>query len=372
MDRATLATRIAQARGHEPADLVLKGGHVFDLATGALIAGDVAICGDTIVGTGATWHGRREIAVSGAILVPGFIDTHLHIESSLVTPFEFDRCVTPLGVTTAICDPHEIANVVGLEGLRYFLEASRQTVMDIRVQLSSCVPSTTMETAGATLSAADLATLAGHPRALGLAEMMNYPGVLAADPGCLDKLAAFAGRPRDGHCPLLSGRDLDAYCAAGIGSDHETTTEAEALDKLRKGLRVFVREGSVSKDLAALLPLITERHAPRMAFCTDDRNPLDIAEHGHIDHMIRTAIAGGASPLAAYRMASLSGAEAFGLGDRGLIAPGWRADIVAVDTLETCRARLVLAGGRVVDDALFATRGSVAPIALTLRSVRST
>lgn len=357
-----LRRRIAQGRGTEPADLVLKGGRIFDLVTGSTLAGDVAICGDTIVGTGASYTGSLEIDVSGLTIVPGFIDTHLHIESSLVTPFEFDRCVCPRGVTTAICDPHEIANVIGLDGIRYFLEASAHTVMDVRVQLSSCVPSTEMETAGARLTAMDLSPLADHPRVIGLAEFMNYPGVLAADPGCLDKLAAFGGRHIDGHCPLLAGRDLNAYCAAGVRTDHETTRAEEALEKLAKGMRVLIREGSVSKDLAALMPLITERLSPYIAFCTDDRNPLDIAEHGHIDHMIRTAIAAGASPLAVYRAASHSGAMAFGLRDRGLVAPGLRADLVALDDLATCRPSLVIANGRIVDDALFAARCPVLPV----------
>lgn len=359
---AELATRIAQGRGDAPADLVLRGGRVFDLVTGTLIDGDVAICGDTIVGTGAAYEGVRIIDVGGAVLVPGFIDAHLHIESSLITPYEFDRCVTPRGVTTAICDPHEIANVIGLEGIRYFLDASASTVMDIRVMLSSCVPSTDMETAGARLDAADLAALSDHPRVLGLAEFMNYPGVIHGDPGCLAKLAAFAGRHIDGHAPLLSGRDLNAYITAGIRTEHEATSAAEAVEKLRKGLRVLIREGSVSKDLHALSPVLTETTAPYMAFCTDDRNPLDIAEHGHLDHSIRTAIALGCSPLAVYRAASLSAAEAFGLKDRGLIAPGRRADIVALDSLESCRAQLVVCGGVVVDDAAFAARTVVAPV----------
>lgn len=369
MTRPDLADLISQGRGAVPADLVLKGGRVLDLVTGDLAVMDVAICGDTIVGTHADYSGVREIDCAGRILVPGFIDTHLHIESSLVTPYEFDRCVTPRGITTAICDPHEIANVCGLEGIGYFLDAAGKTVMDIRVQLSSCVPSTHMETAGARLEAADLLPLIDHPRVIGLAEFMNFPGVLAGDPGALAKLEAFRGRHIDGHAPLLAGRDLNGYIAAGIRTEHEATTAAEAREKLAKGMRVLIREGSVSKDLHALAPLITERLSPYIAFCTDDRNPLDIAEHGHIDHMIRTAIGLGAPSLAVYRAASLSAAEAFGLKDRGLIAPGKRADIVVLDSLESCRAQLVLAGGVRADAAAFAARGTTEPVGR--RSVRA-
>jgi adenine deaminase len=363
MTHAPLADRIDQGRGVTPADLVLKGGRVFDLVTGDLVETDVAICGDTIVGVFGRYSGRREIDVAGRILVPGFIDTHLHIESSLVTPFEFDRCVAPRGITTAICDPHEIANVCGLTGIRYFLEASACTVMDIRVNLSSCVPSTHMETAGARLEAADLIPLMDHPRVIGLAEFMNFPGVLMKDPGCLAKLEAFRGRHIDGHAPLLRGRDLNGYIAAGIRTEHEATTAEEGLEKLRKGMRVLIREGSVSKDLAALACLLTERFSPYLCLCTDDRNPLDIAEHGHLDHMIRTAIAMGQPALAVYRAASLSAAEAFGLKDRGLIAPGKRADIAVIESLEGCRASLVLCGGVVADAAAFAARAGVEPVA---------
>ena len=363
MPNAALAARIAQARGTQPADLVLKNARVYDLITGDLTETDVAICGDTIVGTHGTYHGSREIDLTGQIVVPGFIDTHLHIESSLVTPFEFDRCVTPHGVTTAICDPHEIANVAGLPGIQYFLDASVLTLMDIRVQISSCVPSTHMETTGATLLAADLMPLRDHPRSLGLAEFMNYPGVVHQDPAAMAKLAAWQGRHIDGHAPLLSGADLNAYIAAGIRTEHEATALPEALEKLRKGMRILIREGSVSKDLHALAPLLTERHSPYLCFCTDDRNPLDIAEHGHLDYIIRTAIALGAPPLAAYRAASLSAAEAFGLKDRGLIAPGKRADIAVIDGLATCNVTRVFAGGVEATDAAFAARKTIAPIA---------
>ena len=363
MMRAALSDRIDQGRGVVPADLVLKGGRVFDLITGALELTDVAICGDTIVGVFGSYSGRREVDMAGQILVPGFIDTHLHIESSLVTPFEFDRCVTPHGVTTAICDPHEIANVCGLTGIQYFLDASTRLVMDLRVQLSSCVPSSHMETTGARLEAADLIPLMHHPRTLGLAEFMNYPGVLMQDTAALAKLQAWSGRHIDGHAPLLSGRDLNAYLSAGIRTEHEATSYAEGLEKLRKGMRVLIREGSVSKDLLALAPLLTERHAPYLCFCTDDRNPLDIAEQGHLDYIIRTAIALGASPLSAYRAASLSAAEAFGLKDRGLIAPGKRADIVVLGSLEACDVAKVFAGGVEVTAAAFAARGTIPPVA---------
>ncbi|MCB5408493.1 adenine deaminase [Pseudogemmobacter faecipullorum] len=364
-----LADLIDQGRGVARADLVLKGGRFFDLITGELVESDVAICGDTVVGTFGRYEGRREIDVSGQILVPGFIDTHLHVESSLVTPFEFDRCVGPRGVTTAICDPHEIANVCGLTGISWFLDCAERLLIDLRVQLSSCVPSTHMETAGAVLEAADLLPLMDHPKVIGLAEFMNFPGVLHKDPGCMAKLGAFRGRHIDGHAPLLRGKDLNGYIAAGIRTEHEATSAEEALEKLRKGMRVLIREGSVSKDLEALAPILTERHSPYLCLCTDDRNPLDIAEHGHLDHMIRRAIELGCSPLAVYRAASLSAAEAFGLKDRGLIAPGKRADIVVIDSLEGCHASRTFAGGTELTEAAFAAREILEPVAR--RSVKA-
>ncbi len=355
---------IDQGVGRKPADIVLKGGRFFDLVTGELVASDIAISGDRIVGTCGDYQGQEEIDIAGRIVVPGFIDTHLHIESSLVTPHEFDRCVLPLGITTAICDPHEIANVLGTEGIQFFLDSAMETIMDIRVQLSSCVPATHLETAGADLPVERLVPFRQHPKVIGLAEFMNFPGVIHKDPVCLAKLDAFQGGHIDGHAPLLRGNDLNGYLAAGIRTDHECTTAEEALEKIRKGMHILVREGSVSKDLQALMPIITERLSPFLALCTDDRNPLDIAEQGHLDHMIRTAIATGVEPLAIYRAASISAARAFGLSDRGLVAPGWRADLVVLDSLQNCKAQLVFAAGRLVTDKLFAQRKPVEPVGL--------
>lgn len=359
-----LADIIDQARGKVPADLVVKSVGILDLTSGEVTVGDIAIAGDRIVGIHETYQSAMEIDGRGLVAVPGFIDSHVHCESTLVPPLEFDRCVTPRGTTTAICDPHEICNVLGLTGLKYFLECAAVTVMDLRVQLSSCVPATHLETSGARLEAEDLLPFKHHPKVLGLAEFMNVPGVLNKDPAVLAKLSAFSDVQIDGHSPLLSSYDLNAYIAAGVRNCHETTSAAEAREKLAKGMQVLVREGTVSKDLAALSELITTERAPFLSLCTDDRNPLDIAEEGHVDYLIRAAIGRGVRPLDAYRAATWSAARHFGLFDRGLVAPGQRADIVLLEDLATCKVHSVICRGAPVTPDRFRARPDVTPVGL--------
>ncbi|CAO3452931.1 Adenine deaminase (EC 3.5.4.2) [Azospirillum argentinense] len=366
--RDDLKTRIGQALGETKADLVIKNTRFLNVVTGETAAGDIAICGDRIIGTYESYDGVEEIDGSGLTVVPGFIDTHVHCESTCVTPMEFDRCVLPRGTTTAICDPHEICNVLGEKGLRYFLDCAEGTALDLRVQLSSCVPATELETSGARLEAADLLRHKDHPKVLGLAEFMNFPGVFHKVDGVLDKLAAFDGRHIDGHAPLLSGRELNAYLSCGIRNCHETTSAPEAMEKLRKGMQVLIRDGSVSKDVHALAPVIQPETSPFLGFCTDDRNPLDIAEEGHMDHLIRSAIRLGAPLAHVYRAATWSAARGFGLFDRGLIAPGQRADLVLLDDLEDCAVNRVIRNGRVVTPETFAGRPAVSPVGL--RSVK--
>ncbi|MCX2721997.1 adenine deaminase [Roseibium salinum] len=363
-DETFLARAIAAGSGEIPADLVVENVRLFSVMDGSMVETDIAVVGDRIVGTHGQYSGEVTIDGKGLTAVPGFIDTHLHVESSLVTPFEFDRCVLPHGVTTAICDPHEIANVLGAEGIRYFLDSSLETVMDLRVNLSSCVPATAFETAGACLEIEDLLPFRDHPQVIGLAEFMNFPGVLARDPKVLAKLAAFQDGHIDGHAPLLLGEKLNGYLAAGIRTDHEATSAEEALEKLAKGMTILIREGSVSKDLDALAPILKPDVSAFVALCTDDRNPLDIAEEGHLDSMIRRLIEKGIRPLDAYRAASWSAANAFGLKDRGTLAPGKRADIVLLSDFEDCRVAQVISGGVRVGDDVFSKRRIVAPVGL--------
>lgn len=368
MDRAAakaiLKQRIDQAMGRNRADLVIKNVRLLNVATGSIDETDIAICGDTIVGTYDRYDGLVEIDGKGRFAVPGFIDTHVHCESTLVAPSEFDRCVLPRGTTTAICDPHEICNVMGEAGLQYFLDSALTTALDLRVQLSSCVPATHLETAGARLKADDLARHRHHPKVIGLAEFMNFPGVLWKDEETLDKLAEFYGAHIDGHSPLVTGKELNAYLSCGIRNCHECTSQAEAREKIAKGMQVLIRDGSVSKDVDALSGLIDPVTSPFLAFCTDDRNPLDIAEEGHLDHLIRRAIAHGADIAAVYRTATWSAARGFGLKDRGLVAPGYLADIVLLDDLAQCTVSQVIRAGKPVSAETFAGRKSPPPVGL--------
>jgi adenine deaminase len=333
---AALTRRIDAALGKIPCDLVLKGVTYLDVFSCAWKTGDIAVIDGTIVGTDAGYSGRREIAATGKYLVPGFIDAHVHLESSLMMPGEFERTVLARGTTTAVCDPHEAANVMGVPGIQAFLTASESMKLDLRVMLSSCVPATHLETnGGGTLGLRDLVPLRAHPQALGLAEMMNFPGLLASDPAVLEKVAAFSDGIMDGHAPMLRGQALAAYAACGISSCHESSELGEAAEKLSKGVAVWIREGSVAKDLDALVPLLTLATSTTLGFCTDDRNPLDILEEGHLDHLVRQAIRHGVAPEIAFRAASWSVARHYGL-DRGparsgALSPGYRADFVLLD-----------------------------------------
>ncbi|HSM36321.1 MAG TPA: adenine deaminase [Longimicrobiales bacterium] len=332
----SLEHRIAVARGDADADLVLRGGTVVNVLSGELERADVALAGDRIAAVAPSIQGPREVDCSGRWLAPGFIDAHMHLESTMVSLSEFARAVVPRGTTAVVLDPHEIANVFGVEGIRWILDSRDGVPLAAYVMASSCVPATHMETSGATLEAADLSPLLAEPGVLGLAEVMNFPGVVAGLPPLLDKLRAAGDRVIDGHAPGLTGRDLDAYLCAGPGSDHEATTLEEASEKLRKGMRILIREGSTARNLDALLPLVTATTERRCCFATDDRHPADLLAEGHIDHVIRRAIDGGLAPILAYRLATLNAAEWFGL-DRlghGSLRPGGRADIVVLEDLE--------------------------------------
>ncbi|HHB90719.1 MAG TPA: adenine deaminase [Anaerolineae bacterium] len=343
-----LAELVRYARGDEPAHLLLKNARLVNVLSGEILPADVAVVRSRIVGVGQGYEAEEVIDLDGAYLAPGFIDAHVHIESSMAPPSEFARTVVPRGTTTVVTDPHEIANVLGLDGIRFMFESAKYGPLSMYVMASSCVPATTMETNGATLHWYDLVSLKSDPWVLGLAEVMNFPGVISGDDDVLDKLRIFRDAVIDGHAPGVSGRALQAYVATGIGSDHEATTVEEAREKLRAGMMVFLREATNARNLKDLLPLVNERNHHRFCFCTDDRMPADLLDEGHIDFMVRTAIAEGLDPIIAIRMATWNPAQYFRLHDRGAITPGRRADMIVFDDLNAPRPRLVFRGGKLV------------------------
>jgi adenine deaminase len=342
-----LAQIIKIARGDEPADTLLKNCRMINVFTSEIMDTDIAVVHSRIVGMGS-YEAHQTVDLEGRYVAPGLIDSHVHIESAMVPPPEFARAVVPRGTTTVITDPHEIANVLGLDGIRYMMDMSKHNPLSVYVNAPSCVPSTHMETTGASLEWYNLEPLQREEYVIGLAEVMNFPGVVAADEHILNKIRSFRGLVKDGHCPGLSGKALNAYVNASIGSDHECTTVEEALEKLRLGMYIFIREATNAHNLRTLLPLITPENSRRVCFCTDDRQPADLLEEGHIDFMLRTAIAEGVPPITAIRMATLNPSEYFHLHDRGAIAPGRRADLMVFSDLQAPVAEMVYRGGNLV------------------------
>lgn len=343
-----LKRRIDLAAGRELPELVLKNCRIVNVFTEEILSGDIAIDCGWIVGVGQ-YQGIQEIDLKNAYVAPGLIDAHVHLESSMVTPVQFAKAVLPHGTTTVIADPHEIANVCGLNGVRYMLEQSSEIPLDVFVMMPSCVPATPFENSGAVIRAEGMGEMLGHPRVLGLGEMMDYPGVVGARQDVLDKLVVGgAGRMIDGHGPVLTGKNLNAYVMAGVGTDHECSTENEMLQRLRLGMYIQIREGSAAKNLEALIKGVTPQNSRRVLFCTDDRHPGDILSEGHIDNNLRQAIRGGFSAVAAIRMATLNAAECYQLSHLGAIAPGYQADLIVFESLEEMRIAKVFKQGRLV------------------------
>ena len=350
MDKTSLKHLIDVAAGRIPADLVIKNSKIVDVYSSQIVEGkDIAIVDGVIAGIG-DYEGREIVDANGAYAAPGLIESHIHIESSYVTPEEIGRLLTPKGTTTIIADPHEIVNVAGLEGLDYMVEAARRTKLDIRYMLPSCVPATPYENSGADIDAAAMEGPVRSGEVWGIGEFMDFPGVVNAADGVLDKLmlARDAGMVIDGHSPGLGGNALNAYAAAGIRDDHECETALEAADRVARGMYVMLRQGSACHDFLRLLPAVTPANSRRFVLCSDDRQPKTIFEQGHLDHHLRMCVSHGIDPVTAIQMGTLNAAECFRMSDRGAIAPGLRADIVLFDNLEDFHAQKVWILGELV------------------------
>ncbi len=343
-----LGERIKAARGEGEVDLLLVNCLLVDVLSGRVHPASVAVSGGVVVGLDGGYTAKRTIDLGGRYLAPGLIDAHVHLESSMVTVGQFARAVVPRGTTSVVTDCHEIANVMGVEGIRYIMRSAEEAPMDVFVMLPSCVPATPLETSGASLEAGDLAPLMVEPGVIGLGELMNFPGTVAGAPDVLAKLELFKDMPVDGHAPGLSGRDLAAYIAAGPDSDHECTTAQEAEEKLQKGMYILMREGTGARNLLDLLPVANSDNSRRCCLCIDDRHPGDLLERGHIDSMLRMLVKAGVSPMTAIQMATLNTAARFRLRDRGAVGVGYRADLVAFDDLEEFSAFIVVKDGEVV------------------------
>lgn len=351
IESAHLSRLLAVARGDTPADIVLKNIQILNLVTGERYPSEVAIYQKWIAGVGEQYSGKLELDGKNRTIVPGFIDSHLHIESSMMHPFEFEKLTLPLGTTTAICDPHEITNVMGPEGFEWFLRCAEKMRQNLFVQVSSCIPSLPgFETVGGDFPVEVMKKYREHENVLGLAEMMNFPGVVNGDPDVLAKIAAFSDMNLDGHCPLVRGKVLNAYLCAGIQNCHETITREEGKEKLEKGMGLIIREGSVAKNLLELAPLANDFSSPQCMLCTDDRNPYEIFHEGHINYLVKTLIQDkGMEPYLAYRLSSWSAAKHFGLKRLGLIAPGYVADFILLDDVQQVQIAEVWSGGKKVE-----------------------
>jgi adenine deaminase len=353
---ADLKRRIDLATGQKEADLVVKNANIINVFSGEIYKSDITIADGIFVGFGQTEEYRRDhaqnvIDAQGRFICPGLIDGHIHLESTFLTPREFCSIVALHGTSAVICDPHEIANVLGLPGIDYFLCSSIGLPVKVYVMMPSCVPATHMETSGAVILDKDIHEYMNHNSGIviGLAEMMNYPGVISKDNQTLSKLLAAGSKPKDGHAPLLSGKSLDAYVIAGLGSDHECTNLKEGVEKLRKGMHIMIRQGAHEKNLQDLIPLINDFNSSHISLVSDDRDVIDLEEHGHMDYLVRTAISFGLPPIRAIQMASINTARYFRLRNIGAIAPGFRADFILLDNLESFRISEVFLDGKRID-----------------------